>query len=337
MGRHRLRIAVLLSVLTVSPAMGAGFAKIGTFGFSYDGIFTGTRLTSLGQADMAGASGPGATQINTAPLTLGNGIEGEYGRSDFLADTQFEVWGGAAEIKRWRLGFARTRFFMDPQLVRTAYNPEGTGETFEAGDDINIISLGYDLGGLIDRTGRWSWTLGAAYRGYHSFFAESEINETTWDLGTGVAWKTPHPDGWARLSWAVSWQNVFSEGFVFDEREASLPRSVRAGVTLESTFGSSNWGSEAFKVLMAFSHRFVPDSWLGRDTDHFGLEVIGAGILAVRMGHNSRMPGQINTWGAGLVLDQDFMGRFTLAADYGRYDTLIEEVDMWSVRARYAF
>jgi len=328
---------VCLILMSATTVRGAGFAKIGTFGFTYDGIFTGTRMTSMGQADMAGAFGPGATQLNTAPLPQGDGIEAEYGRNNFLADTQLEVWGGAAEYRGWRLGFSQHRFSMDPQLVRTAYNPEGTGETFDAGDDINIISLGYDLGGLIDRTGRWSWTIGAAYRVYHSFLAEYEIDATTYDLGTSVAWKTPHPEGWARLSGAVSWQNVFSEGYVFDEREASLPRSVRAGVTLESTFGKSNWGSEAVKVLMAFSRRFVPDSWLGRDTHHFGAEVIGAGILAARMGHNSRMPGQINTWGLGLILDQDFMGRFTLAADYGRYDTRIEEVDMWSVRARYAF
>jgi hypothetical protein len=136
---------------------------------------------------------------------------------------------------------------------------------------------------------------------------------------------------------AVSWQNVFGEDIRFDERLAYLPASVRAGVTLEATFGQAGWGGEAAKVLMAYSHRFLPDTWMGKDTDHFGVEFVGAGFLALRMGHNSRLPGEFNSWGIGLILDRGFMGPFSVSADYGNYETNSEELEMWSGRVRYSF
>ena len=330
-------LAVFLILISTAPAFGAGFAKVGAFGFTYDGLFTGTRSTALGQGDMAGAYGPGATQINTAPLPLGDGIEASYNGNPFLADLDFAVWGADVEVQGLRLGFSQFRLFMDPQLVRTAYNPEGTGETFDAGDDISILSLGYDLGRLVDEDGRWQWTLGAAWRHYASFLAESKVEEDTWDVGTSLGWTTPHPHGRARLALAVSWQNVFEKEYTYDERMAYLPASVRTGITLEATFGQAAWGGEAAKVLMAYSHRFLPDTWRGRDTDHFGVEFVGAGYLAMRMGHNSQLPGNINSWGLGLILARDFMGPFTVSADYGTYETVLRELEMWSVRARYAF
>jgi hypothetical protein len=328
----------VLILLTAIPAFGAGFAKVGAFGYPYDGMFTGGRNTALGQADMAGAFGSEATQINTAPLPLDDGAEVSYSRNPFSSNTDQEVWGGAVDFRGLRLGFSRFVFSMDPQPVRTAYNPGGTGETFDAGDKITVVSAGYDLGRLLDQSGQWNWTVGGAWRGYSSFLADSETSEDTFDLGTSVAWTTDHSQGWTRLIWALSWQNVANTNFQFDERESTLPGSIRMGFTLESAFGQVDWGSEAFQILVAYSRRFIRDDWyFGQDTDHFGLEMTGVGLLAMRIGHNSRLPGNINAWGVGLILDQDFMGRFLVAADYGGYDTINDNLEMWSVRARYSF
>jgi len=339
-GAHCMKrcLVTILIVLTAMPAFGAGFAKVGTFGYPYEGMFTGCRNTALGQADMAGAFGPAATQINTAPLPLDDGAEMSYSLNPFYSTIDQEVWGGAVDYRGLRLGFSQFVFSMDPQLVRTAYNPEGTGETFDAGDKITVVSAGYDLGRLLDPTGHWNWTVGGAWRGYHSFLAENEINEDTFDLGTSVAWTTDHSHGWSRLIWALSWQNVADRNFQFDERESTLPGSIRMGFTFESAFGHLEWGSEAFKVLVAYSRRFMREDWYyGQDTDHFGLEMTGAGFLAMRLGHNSRLPGNINAWGVGLILDQDFMGPFLVSVDYGGYDTTFDDLDMWSIRARYSF
>lgn len=132
-------LVTILILLTAMPAFGAGFAKVGTFGYTYDGMFTGGRNTALGQADMAGAFGSEATQINTAPLPLDDGAEVSYNRNPFLSKIDQEVWGGAVDFRGLRLGFSQFIFSMDPQLVRTAYNPEGTGETFDAGDKITVV------------------------------------------------------------------------------------------------------------------------------------------------------------------------------------------------------
>lgn len=331
-------LIVILILVSSTTALGAGFAKVGTFGFSYDGMFTGTRNTALGQGDMAGAYGPGATMINTAPLPLGDGVEVSYNRNPFLAETDFSVWGVAAEFQGLRAGYSRLNWFMDPQMVRTAYNPEGTGETFDAGDRISVLSLGYDLGRLIDDEGHWNWTIGGAWRHYYAFLAHSEVSDETFDLGTSVAWTAHHSKGWTKLIWAWSWQNFTNVKTQYDERESALPASIRMGFTIESGFGRNGWGGEAFRVLAAYSRRFMSDDWYGGyDTDHFGLEMIPAGILAFRMGHNSRLPGDINSWGIGLILDQEVLGWCTLTGDYGKYDTFAGDVSMWSVRARYAF
>lgn len=333
----RILVLILCSVVLAVPSHGAGFARVGTFGFTYDGMFTGARQTALGQADVAGAFGPTATQLNTAPLPEGDGVSVSYDRNPWLADIDFEIWGAAAEYRGLRLGYSRWRSLMDPQLIRTAYNPEGTGETFDAGDDIDVLSLGYDLGRLLDDSGRWSWTVGAAWHRYRSFLAESEIDEDTWDLGTSVGWTTPHPYGWARLSGAVSWQNVTNREATWEDRLLYLPASIRAGVTLEAAFGEMDWGTEAFRILMAISRRSFRDEWIGDSSEHGGLEAVAGGFLALRAGNNSRLPGTLNSWGAGIILDQDFMGSFTVSADFGRYETRLEWVDMYSLRARYSF
>ena len=326
-----------LILLNAMPALGAGFAQVGTFAYTWEELFTGTRQTSLGQADLAGAYGPSAVLLNAAPLPEGDGVTGEYGANAYILDTEMTAWGGAVEWRGWRAGYLRNDFNMDPQLVRTAYNPEGTGETFEAGDDVTLISLGYDLGRLLNDDGPLQWTLGAVYRDYHSWLAASEINASTWDVGSSAGWTTQHSQGWARMSGALSWQNITAEEIDYDERQSFLPRAVRAGVTLESTFGQANWGTEMLRVLLAFSHRFNPEDFRGRDTDHFGFEVTGAGMLVARMGYNSRYDKSFNSWGLGLILAQDFMGPFTVSADYGTYDMNFGEQEMWSVRARWSF
>jgi hypothetical protein len=333
----RILLALSASLLLAAPGLAAGFAKVGTFGFIYDGMFTGARQTALGQADVAGAFGATATQLNVAPLPEGDGVTASYDRNFFLADIDFEIWGAVVEARGLRLGYSRFRSFMDPQLVRTAYNPEGTGETFDAGDDIDVVSLGYDLGRLLDEEGRWAWTVGAAWRRYHSFLAESEIDEDTWDLGTTVAWTTPHPHGWARLAAAVSRQNLANREAVWDERAFSLPASWRMGATLEATFGEAGGGAEAFRFLMAITRRTYAGEWIDGGSEHFGVELTGAGLLVLRTGASTRLPGTFNSWGLGLILDRDFMRSFAVSADFGRYETAIEWVDMWSVRARYSF
>lgn len=338
-------LTVFLILVSSSSAFGAGFVKVGTFAYTYDGIFTGARSNALGQADLAGAFGPGATQTNTAPLPLGGGVEASYERNQYVLGMDMAIWGGAAEYGGFRLGFSQLKFMVDPYEQRTAYQPEGTGEIVEAGDDINVLSLGYDLGRLLDDEGAWNWTVGAAWRGYRTFEGSDNYSGDTFDLGTTVAWTSRYAEGWTRLAAAFSWQNVFDETMSFDERESALPGSQRLGFTAESAFGQAGWGTEAFKALVAYSRRVYTGTWgdFRDDADHYGLEMTAAGTFAFRVGHNGRWDGAETTWGVGLVMAQDFMGPWTLSADYGRYPFPLSgisdsgELEMWSVRARYAF
>ncbi len=130
----RVAAFLLLVLLLVNPssAFAVGFARVGTFGFIWEGLYTGARQSSMGSADMAGAQGPSGLFLNTALLPSTDGVEVEYGRSPFVNGIDIEILGAAVAWKGWRFGFSRQQMLMDPVIVRTAFAPEGTGEVIEA-------------------------------------------------------------------------------------------------------------------------------------------------------------------------------------------------------------
>ncbi|MDX2475252.1 MAG: hypothetical protein QNL91_16265 [Candidatus Krumholzibacteria bacterium] len=335
----RLVFLLPLVLLLISPSLSsaAGFAKVGTVGFSWEGLFNGARQTSMGSSDMAGAQGPAALFLNTAPLQLATAVEAEYGRAKFVSSADLEMLGVSVVWKGFRAGFSRQQLLMDPQLVRTAYEPDGTGETFESTAGISVAGISYDLGPLIDPAGHWSWTVGAAKRWYYGSVATSEMSEGTYDLGTSLGWRTDFSRGAFLLKGGASWMNTSGQGYLFVERDTpiALPQSRRAGITAETILNADGTGKEALRLVVAYAKTTHEESYLA-DQDHFGVELVAMGVVAVRGGRNSRFDNS-HSWGLGAILHRPFMGPVRVKLDYGKYDNGWGKREMWSAGGEFSF
>ena len=335
----RLFVVCYILVLA-SPAAAAGFARVGTSTFSWEGIFTGGRLSTLGGSDLADGS-PATLLVNPAPLSTGTGVGLSYDHAGYISGFEFHTYAGTAGWNDLRLNFAMQDFVNDAILVRTAYNPEGIGETFGVRERMTVIGLSYDLGHALFKKPSFHWSVGAAWRGYSSHFAETDADANSWDLGTTVGWRTKYQGGWTGLTGAVSWQNFTDETFTFDERQALLPRPLRIGITVETAFDRAGHSGDLFKFLLAYTQTSRLGDTYRSDADHVGLEGLFLDALAVRYGHSTQVLGDIESWGIGVVVDGRLLGPVTVELDWGEmsYDNLLFAGDktIWGTRARYNF
>ncbi len=339
-----LRLFVVCYILALaSPATAAGFSQVGSNSFTWEGIFTGGRLSSLGGSDLADGS-PSTLLVNPAPLGKGTGVGLSYDHADYLypdlvGGIEFHTYAGTAGWNDLRLNIAVQDFVIDSAIVRTAYNPEGTGETFDARDRMTVIGLSYDLGNALFEKPSFQWSVGAAWRRYSSTFAESDA--TTWDLGTTLGWRTEYRGGWTGLTGAVSWQNITDATYTFDERQALLPRPLRTGLTVETAIDRAGHPEDLIKFLVAYTKTSRLGDTYRSDADHVGFETLILDALAVRYGHSTQVLGNIESWGVGVILDGRLLGPVTVELDWGEmgYDNPILSGDktIWGARARYGF
>ena len=76
-------LIICLALALASPAAAAGFSKVGANSFTWEGIFTGGRLSALGGSDLADGS-PATLLVNPAPLSKGTGVGLGYDHTDFF-------------------------------------------------------------------------------------------------------------------------------------------------------------------------------------------------------------------------------------------------------------
>ena len=336
-----LRLLVICYILALaSPAAAADFSLVGANSFTWEGVFTGGRFSALGGSDLADRS-PATLLVNPAPLSTGTGVGLSYDHADYITDIEFHTYAGTAGWNNLRLNIAVQDFVIDSVLVRTAYNPEGTGETFDVRDRMTVIGLSYDLGTALFEKPSFHWSVGAAWRGYSSNFADAEANANSWDLGTTLSWRAEYQGGWTGLTGAVSWQNFTGATNTFDDRQALLPRPLRTGLTVETAFDRAGHRGDLFKVLMAYTRTSRLGDTYRSDADHVGLETLVLDALAVRYGHSTQVIGDIGSWGIGVILDGRLLGPVTVELDWGEmsYDNPVFTGDrtIWGARARYNF
>ncbi len=321
-----------------SPAAAAGFSQVGSYSFTWEGIFTGGRLAALGGSDLADGS-PSTLLVNPAPLSKGTGVGLSYDHADYVTYTDFNTYAGTAGWNDLRLNIAVQDFVVDSAIVRMAFNPEGTGETFDARDRMTVIGLSYDLGTALFGKPSFQWSVGAAWRGYSSTWTDTDA--TTWDLGTTLGWRADYKGGWTGLTGAVSWQNFTDATYTFDERQALLPRPLRTGLTVETAIDRVGYQGDLLKFLLAYTRTSRLGDTYRSDADHVGFETLFLDALAVRYGNSTQVAGDIGSWGIGIILDGRLLGPITVELDWGQmsYDNLVLATDktIWGARARYSF
>lgn len=359
MRRYPILLALAATVAAWSaPAAAAGFAVL--MSHSWEGIFTGSRLSAMGGADLAGDDGPGALLVNPAPLMRGNAVAVAYDHVDYPLsestsvvdadeDLDYITTAVGVEWQGWRFSTCISDESMDNTVMRTAYLPEGTG-TFDHCSRMALVGLARQLAGNTQAERGLQWTVGVVYRSYSAKTTENQTDPLvtfddgqatgTWDAGTTAAYRFADQAHHASIAATVAWQNLTEATWVAADREMALPQVVRMGLTTNMTFvdGQREWA----RVVAAVAHTENTGVTSDRDFSQMGIEVTALRVLALRIGSNDKFYGGSGTWGVGLVLDHPRGRPLELAVDYGEIapdNSLFHGADigMWSGRVRVDF
>ncbi len=308
------RIVILTTLLLVLPslALGAGFAKVGTFGGQELKIGVSARATGMGSAFTGVADDATAVFWNAGGLVNVRGNEVSLNHVSWAADTKLSTAIVAFNPRSipGTFAFSVRSFWMDPQLVRTAYNPEGTGETFDAG----TTTFGLTYARFF--TDKFSAGLTLNY--LHMGLAESAVNTGAMDFG--IMYRIGIKD----LKLGMTIQNL-GGSFTFDERESKLPVIFKVG----ASFNAFRNERQRMTIALEFQH---PADNLERA--NVGLEYGLNEMFFARAGYhiNYDTDGLAFGFGAGLptgettkisadysAVDMDAIGyvhRFTVSVTY---------------------
>jgi len=314
-----LFIALCMIAVSAGPVHAAGFAKVGTTGFQWEGIFTTGRNAAMGSSDLTDGS-PAAGLWNPAPLPAADGAAFAYDHADYVAGSEFHTYGFQTSRFGLRIGGVIQDFVMDSELVRTAYLPEGTGETFDVRSRIAVFGASYELGRLLAPDSPLRWSMGAAWRHFSDHFASSEATGEGLDVGTTAAYRRSLDTAWVEIGGALTWQNVNDATITFDERTTLTPSTRRSGLTLGGGFEMADGRRDLASVRLAYTDVRGSGDAFRRGSYHRGIEFLILESLAFRRGYSSRVEGGVGSWGVGFILHEDFLAPFTVAVDVGEMD-----------------
>ena len=122
-------------------------------------IGIGARAEALGGAFTAVADDPSALYWNPAGITQMNSLTVQFTNTAWFVETQFNSLDLIVPLKSVSsaLGFHLAMLDYGSNPVRTVFRPEGTGETYDAGDYVAGLYWAYDM------TDRVAISLGVKY------------------------------------------------------------------------------------------------------------------------------------------------------------------------------
>lgn len=223
------RLAILTTILLAMPSAvlaAGGFAKVGTFGGQFLKIGVSARATGMGSAYTGVADDASAVFWNPGGLVNVLGNEVSLSHVTWAADTKLSSIVVAFNPRSIPGTFALSArsFWMDPMLVRSAYNPEGTGETFDSG--MSTFGLSYA------RFFTDKFSAGITLNYLHMGLAEVAVNSAAMDFG--IMYRIGIRD----LKLGMTIQNLGGK-FSYDLRESKLPVIFKVGTSF-SVFRTEN-------------------------------------------------------------------------------------------------
>lgn len=296
------RIAILLAIMLVLPsavptaANAAGFAKVGTFGGQFLKIGTSARATGMGSA-FTGVSDD-ATSVFWNPGGLVNvlGNEVSVNHVVWAADTKLSSAVVAFNPRTipGTFAFSLRSFWMDPQLVRTAYNPEGTGQTFDSGS----VTMGLSYARFFTDKFSAGFTLNYLHMG----LAETSVNTGSFDFG--IMYRIGVKD----LKLGMVIQHL-GGNFTFDERESKLPLTFKVGASFNA------WKNERQRLTTAVEFQHPSDNL---ERANVGLEYALNNMFFARGGYHINYDTDGASFGFGAAIPTGDVTR--LQADYSGVD-----------------
>ena len=241
----RLIAAVALTGLMVPGlALSANiFEKVGTFDGQFLKIGVGARASGMGGAFVAVADDATALYYNAAGIARIDGDRSELtlNHATWPAELSFDQVGYVFHFKKipGAFGLSARALTMTPMEETTAYQPNGTGRTFDAG----MMAFGLTYA----RSFTDKFSAGATVNLVHEGLAELSEQAVTFDLGT------LYDVGTAGMKIGMAIQNIGSQ-IQFIEREARIPGIFRVGTSATLLSSSDN------KLIGSFEFSHPPDN-----------------------------------------------------------------------------
>jgi hypothetical protein len=292
------RIAMLTAFLLAAPSLvyGAGFAKVGTFGGQELKIGVSARATGMGSAFVGVADDASSVFWNPGGLVNVTGNEVSLNHVVWAADTKLStvVMAFSPRSIPGTLAVSFRSFWMDPQLERTAYLPEGTGRSFDSGT--TTMGLSYA------RFFTDKFSAGFTLNYLHMGLAEVAVNAGALDFG--IMYRIGIRD----LKLGMVIQNLGGK-FNFDERESKLPVTFKVGVSANA------FNTKQQRLTGAVEFQHPADN---QERANVGVEYALNGQFFARAGYhiNYDTDGLAYGFGAGLPTG----AKTKLQADYSAVD-----------------
>ena len=235
--KRRIALVGLVAMLLPGLAHANIFEKVGTFGGQFLKISVGARGAGMGDAYVAVADDATAVFWNAAGIARIDPEKSQLSlnHANWPADLSFDQVGYVVHMKKIPGAFSvhARALTMQPMEETTAYQPNGTGQTFDAG----MLAAGLTYA----RSFTDKFSAGLTLNTIHTGLADLSQQTFSVDLGT------LYDVGAAGMKIGMAIQNIGSQE-KFIQREARIPSIFRVGTsaTLLQTSGQKLIGSFEF-------------------------------------------------------------------------------------------
>lgn len=311
-------------------------SKRGTTAASFLEIGVGARPLAMGEAFTALANDPSALYWNVAGIAKQGRIGIFFNHTEWVADINFDYLAGIVPLGQFgTLGISITALTMDEMNVTTVAAPEGTGQTFKAGDF--AVSIGYAL--------RLTERFAIGFNPKFIYQSIWQMSATGFAVDVGVHYDTPFKNvalGFTMTNFGTKMRMGGDNARVLYDFE---PNGTGNNDRVTALLETSQWALPLnFKIGLAYKafdtekHRAL----LAIDAQHpnndyesvnVGAEYVLNKMFALRGGYKSlflKDSEESFTLGAGL--NYPIMGNVLLHIDYAYADFgLLDKVQKFSL------
>lgn len=268
---------------TLLPGVAAAsdvFEKVGTYAAQFLKIGVSARATGMGGAFTALADDASASFWNPAGLVAVDGTVVTLNHTEWPADINLEYanYTFSPGFIQGKVSLHARGLTMDPQVVRTIYRQQGTGEEFDAGD----MSFGVSYARYF--TDKFSAGVTASWM--HEGLADKSVNSFVFDFGL------LYRIGIRGMKLGMAVQNIGSE-VNFDDRSSKLPTIFKVGLA----FDAYRNGPHSLLLAGEFAH---PSD--NKERQNLGLEYAYNDFVFMRTGYNINFDSESFAAGAGIAL-----------------------------------
>jgi len=277
----RVLVLTLVAVLLPHTVLASEiFEKVGTYAAQFLKIGVSARATGMGSAFTAVANDASAAYWNPAGLVDVDGTVVAVHHTEWPADINLDYanYTFSPTFIRGKVSLHARGLTMDPQVVRTIFRQNGTGEMFDAGD----MSFGLSYARYF--TDKFS--AGATVSWVHMGLADRSVNTFVTDFGL------QYRIGIRGMTLGMAVQNIGAE-VNFDERASKMPTVFKVGLAVDTY----NAGPHSVVTVGEFSR---PSD--NSERSNFGLEYAYNQFMFLRTGYNLNYDADNFAAGAGIAL-----------------------------------